>query len=513
MTLERLPDAIIARFRTLSLERVGRVEATWNSLIQGVHDDDAIRAMAHDVHTLKGDAKIVGFDDVHALTQKLEELLALAAQQRYAVSEDLELVVTMATQFLGMLLRKKAGGTSGIDLVGFVRQVDEIIRESRTLPTPARAVPSAARSQRSEASLDRLSEDTRQRLAIAATTVFLEYLGARGGTSRTRLRGVWDTLRHELASIRLAPLAPLLERHAVAARDLATELGKNVAVTIDIGQLQTDARVAEALDVAVVHMIRNAIDHGIESPFGRTAAGKPDMGVVSVRAREVAGAIELVVSDDGAGLDLEVVRKRAVARGLLDAHSNPSKREIIELVFQPGFSTREEVSEVSGRGVGMDAVRTGIARVGGSVQMDSEAGAGSKITVSVPIRRRQIHAYQFLAPGGALSLAVSARWTPTMERDGYEHAVDPLTAMQLGLGSRQTSLELARDRQDLAVRLRWGFLEVVLKAASEPVLVTGDRICPTDDDYPLEVISIKGQETLLLRPEHLPGIQAPRVGS
>ncbi|MDX2088181.1 MAG: ATP-binding protein [Kofleriaceae bacterium] len=511
MTPERLPDAIIARFRTLSLERVGRVEATWNSLIQGVHDDDAIRAMAHDVHTLKGDAKIVGFDEVHALTQKLEELLALAAQQRYAVSEDLELVVTMATQFLGMLLRKKAGGTSGIDLVGFVRQVDEIIRESRTLPTaPRAALPSARTQQRSEASLDRLSEDTRQRLAIAATTIFLEYLGARGGTSRTRLRGVWDTLRHELASIRLAPLAPVLERHAVAARDLAVELGKHVEVDIDIGQLQTDARIAEALDLAVVHMIRNAIDHGIEAPDRRIEAGKPATGTVTVRAREVAGAIELVVSDDGAGLDLDVVRKRAIAGGLLDAHANPSKREIIELVFQPGFSTREEVSEVSGRGVGMDAVRTGVARVGGTVQMDSETGAGSKITLSVPIRRRQIHAYQFLAPGGTLSLAVSARWTPTMDRDGYDNAVDPLAAIQLGLGSRQTSLDLPHEKQDLAVRLRWGFLEVVLKTASEAVLVTAERICPTDDDYPLEVVSIKGQETLLLRPEHLPGMQAPR---
>jgi two-component system chemotaxis sensor kinase CheA len=504
---ERLPDAIIARFRTLSLERVGRVEATWNSLIQGVHDDEAIRAMAHDVHTLKGDAKIVGFDDVHALTQKLEELLALAAQLRYAVSEDLELVVTMATQFLGMLLRKKAGGTSGIDLVGFVRQVDEILRESRALPSAPRAAPTGAQRQRAEGSVDRLSEDTRQRLAVAATTVFLEYLGARGTTSRVRLRGVWDTLRHDLASIRLAPVAPLLERHAAAARDLAIELGKHVTFELDLDELQADARVAEALDVAVVHLIRNAIDHGIEVPERRLAAGKPATGMVRVRGKELAGSIELAVSDDGVGIDLDRVRARAIERGLLSPTATPPPRELIELVFQPGFSTREEVSEVSGRGVGMDAVRTGIARVGGSVQLTSTPGEGSTTTINVPVRRRQIHAYQFLAPGGALSLAVSARWTPTLERDADAAAVDPLSAIQLAVGSRQTSLDLPTSTTDATIRLRWGFLEVALKAGSVPVLVTGERICPTDDDYPLEVISIKGQETLLLRPEHITALQ------
>jgi len=231
---------------------------------------------------------------------------------------------------------------------------------------------------------------------------------------------------------------------------------------------------------------------------------------VTVRAKELAGAIELSISDDGAGIDLERVRARAIERGLIEATASPSKRELIELVFHPGFSTRDEVSEVSGRGVGMDAVRTGIARVGGSVQMTSEAGKGSTITVNVPVRRRQIHAYQFLAPGGVLSLAVSARWTPTMERDSIEAAVDPLSAIQLGIGSRQTSLEISPTKEELAVRLRWGFLEVAMKTGSEPVLVTGERICPTNDDYPLEVISIKGQETLLLRPEHLPGMLAKK---
>ena len=100
-----------------------------------------------------------------------------------------------------------------------------------------------------------------------------------------------------------------------------------------------------------------------------------------------------------------------------------------------------------------------------------------------------------------------------MERGGYETAIDPLAAIQLGLGSRQTALEVPATKEELAVRLRWGFLDVAMKTASEAVLVTGERICPTDDEYPLEVISIRGQETLLLRPEHIPGMQTPRIAA
>ena len=503
MNPEMLPEGVIARFRTLSLERISRVESTWNALTQGVHEEAAIREMARDLHTLKGDARIVGFEEVGLLAQKLEELLLLAGQLRYQVSEDLELVVTMATQFVGMLLRKKAGSTmGGIDLDGFVRQVDEILRETRTLPTTPRLV--ALRSQaKAAAAIDRLSEATRQRFAIAATTTYLEYLSARGGTSRTRLRGVWDTLRQELATIHVVALAPILDRHTNAVRELATELGKHVRLELELDDLQGDSQVAEALDMAVVHLVRNAIDHGIEAPEARASAGKPALGTVRVRGCERGGVIELTVSDDGKGIDLAAVRARAIEHELLApaAAAAASPRELFELLFHPGFTTRTEVSQISGRGVGMDAVRAGIARAGGTVQIESVAGAGSTVRIAVPVPQRQIHAYQFLAPGGAIALAVSARWSPTIEPALLAQAIDPVAAIQLGLGSRQTSVGLSKPADDLALRLRWGFLEVALLAGSEPVLVTGERICPTSDDYPIEVISVDGQETLLLRPE------------
>src|SRR5690606_4859984 len=126
MNPDSLPEGIITRFRQLSLERIARVESVWNALVQGAEDEEAVRAASRDLHTLKGDARIVGFDEVHVLSHKLEELLAVASQVNYRVSDDFDLVVTMATQFVGMLLRKKSGGASGIDVEGFVRQVDDV---------------------------------------------------------------------------------------------------------------------------------------------------------------------------------------------------------------------------------------------------------------------------------------------------------------------------------------------------------------------------------------------------
>jgi two-component system chemotaxis sensor kinase CheA len=502
MSSDRIPEGIITRFRTLSLERVSKIEATWNTLIQGVVDESAVKEMSRELHTLKGDAKIVGFDDVHVLAHKLEELLGLAAQLRYAVSEDLELVVTMALQFLNMLLRKK--GMSGIDLTGFIRQVDEVLREARTLPVAARVI-SVKGQGRTETTIDRLSEATRQRLAVAATTTFLEYLSARGGTSRTRLRGVWQTLRQELAHVHAVSLSRVLDRHAAAAKELAGELGKPLGLEVDLGDLYVEPRVAEALDVAVLHLVRNAVDHGIEAPEARRRAGKDERGTIRIHATEAAGMIELVISDDGGGIDVAHVGARAVEHGLLDpsAAASATARELLDLLFQPGFTTRREVSDISGRGVGLDAVKAAVLRIGGTVDLASTVGAGTTFTLRIPAPVRQVTAHRFLAPGGGIALAVSARWTASLDPSRLATAIDPLTAIQLIATSRQTSVGLARAPEDLALRFRWGFLDIALRAASAPELVTGERICPTPDDYPIEIISIGGQDTLLLRPEHM----------
>ncbi|HEY5922082.1 MAG TPA: ATP-binding protein [Kofleriaceae bacterium] len=507
MSFGSLPEGIINRFRSLSLERIGRVESVWNALLQGAEDEEAVRAMSRDLHTLKGDAKVVGYDEVHVLSQKLEELLALAAQLNYRVSEDFELVVTMATQFVSMLLKKKSAGTSGIDLDGFVQQVDDVIRETRVL---RRTRPSNPHLQivAADTSPDRLSPETRRRLARAATDAFLEYLGARNSTSRGRMRRIWHVLSQELSRLQAVELAPLLERQRAAGAVLAGELGKQVDFTIDAADVRLEPRVAEAIDMAIVHLVRNAIDHGIETPVARIAAGKRSCGRLAIRAEEASGNVHVTVEDDGGGVDLEVVRAAALEAGLLTEDSPAGERELLDILFHPGFSTRDDVSAVSGRGVGLDAVKAGIVRIGGTVRLANRPAAGTTFTIVVPAPVRQLRVFQFLAPGSAINLAVSARWTPTVEPVGAD-AIDPIQAMQLLGGSRQT-LAGAPPPKPLAVRLRWGFLEIPVRAATEPVLATAERVCPTPDDHPVEVIEIDGVEALLLRPEHVADMRSRR---
>ncbi len=496
-----LPEGIITRFRTLSLERIGRLESVWNALLQGAEDPEAVRVMSRDLHTLKGDAKVVGFEEVHVLAQKLEELVALAGQLQYRVSEDFELVVTMAAQFASMLIKKKSAGQSGIDLAGFVRQVDDVLRETRVLrkTRPTNPLLSLARSG---SGVDRLSPETRSRIAIAATNAFLEYLAARSASSRARLHAIWQTLSQELSHLHAIEVAPLLDRHRSAAESLAGELGKQVELAIESNDVRLEPRVAEAVDVAVLHLVRNALDHGIEPPYLRAAAGgKSPRGRITIRAREVGGKVEIVVEDDGRGVDLEAVRATAIARGLLDATRAASERELLECLFHSGFSTRAHVGDVSGRGVGLDAVKAGIAKSGGTVAIASRVGAGTTIRISVPPPVRHLRVFQFLARGGAVNLAISARWTPTIASPD-EPGIDPIEAMQLAGSSRQT-LAGTPEPKPLVVRMRWGFLEIPLQTATEPVLATAERVCPTPDDHPIEVVMIDGVEALLLRPEHV----------
>lgn len=364
MGAEALPEGIITRFRSLSLERVGRVEGTWNSVIAGVRDPKAIRDLLRELHTLKGDSRIVGFDEIHLLAHKLEELFALAKMLDYRVSEDVELVITMSIQFLGMLLRRKQAGSGGIDLPGFVRQVDEVLREARTMPiisTPRAQTQTKIESR--DNSIARLSEATRHRLAIAATGAFLEYLGARGTTSRNRLRSVWAALRDELASLRAVSLVDVLERHLFSASRIARDLDKRVGIEVEVGNVYVDARVAEAIDIAMVHLIRNAIDHGVETPAVRASAGKPEQGKIVIRAADKDGLTTITVEDDGAGID-------------------PAE---LPRVFDRFFTTR---GRDRGTGLGLALVKATVEAHGGSIHVTSEVGRGATFVARFPLASR-----------------------------------------------------------------------------------------------------------------------------
>jgi len=194
-------------------------------------------------------------------------------------------------------------------------------------------------------------------------------------------------LQAAVMKTRMQPIKKVFGRFPRVVRDLARSLKKEVSLELQGEDTDLDKNLVEALADPLVHLVRNAVDHGIESPDRREAAGKPRAGKIVLAAEQEGDHILLSISDDGAGMDAEVLRQKVVEKGLLDvdAAARLSESECYNLIFLPGFSTKTEISDVSGRGVGMDVVKTKISQLNGSIQIISKVGQGTRLVIKVPL--------------------------------------------------------------------------------------------------------------------------------
>jgi two-component system chemotaxis sensor kinase CheA len=192
-------------------------------------------------------------------------------------------------------------------------------------------------------------------------------------------------LHERVMSVRMLPVGTLFQRHARTIYDIAQATGKQIRLEMSGEDTEIDKSMLELLGDPLIHLIRNAADHGIEAAEVREAAGKPAEGVISLRAFHRSGRIVIEVSDDGAGIDTEKIRNKAIERGLILPTAQLSDEQLRMLIFEPGFSTSETVSDLSGRGVGMDVVKRNVQQLNGSVALDSEKGRGSTVTIELPL--------------------------------------------------------------------------------------------------------------------------------
>jgi len=192
-------------------------------------------------------------------------------------------------------------------------------------------------------------------------------------------------LQTKLNHIRMRPLSDLIERFPRALRDLNVEYGKNVQLKIEGGNTLIERSILEALNEPLMHLVRNAFDHGIEDSSTRRLLGKPEQGLIEITATHRSNRTLITIRDDGWGISLEKIRTRALAMGL-DASllANASDEELLSLIFEPGFTTSEQVTALSGRGVGMDVVRNNLKLIRGDVKVDTEPGVGTTFTLSLP---------------------------------------------------------------------------------------------------------------------------------
>jgi two-component system chemotaxis sensor kinase CheA len=247
--------------------------------------------------------------------------------------------------------------------------------------------------------------EPRQVLATLATS--LRQVAMEFETGQRIFRRLSDRQLDALLHLQVQPLKPFLRGLAGHARELASSIGKQVEVSVRAGEARLDRRIVNALREAFLHLVRNSVDHGIESPEERRRAGKEDTGHLRIEATEEGDRVRIRVIDDGRGIEISTVIRTAVERGFLPAEIADSiePAQALQYLFQPGFTTREETSELSGRGIGLDAVATSVRAVGGDLWLQSEHGEGTEVTVEVPMARRgervlvvRVGQHQFAVP-------------------------------------------------------------------------------------------------------------------
>lgn len=192
-------------------------------------------------------------------------------------------------------------------------------------------------------------------------------------------------LRDTTMDMRMLPIGTIFSRFRRLVRDLSSETQKNIELVTEGAETELDKTVIEKLNDPLVHLIRNSVDHGVEPPDVRVAKGKAPQGRVTLKAQHAGAFVLITIEDDGAGLDLEKIRKKAIDKGLISPNDELSENQTADLIFMPGFSTADKVTSISGRGVGMDVVKRDIATLGGSVSISTKKGMGTKFTLKIPL--------------------------------------------------------------------------------------------------------------------------------
>lgn len=424
--LSTVDTEIFADFYSEAEEHLEAAETTLLSLESNPTDDELLNTVFRSFHTIKGAAGFLNLHSVTRVAHAVEDVLDSARKKQLTITPSILDVVLESTDLLKELLEKFNAKLEGEevqfpDTGAFLAKVAAVSSgEQPAVPVDAGSPVSSREQPKSEEQTEPVVQETKQpgrngvhkqrdqsyvrvgtekldqlvnmvgELVIAQTQVTQNPLVLHAddqklGKDISQLGKISNDIQEVAMALRMVPIRSTFERMARTVRDLARKCDKKVEMQMVGEDTELDKNVVEELVDPLTHMVRNAVDHGVESPAERKAAGKPENGVVKLKAYHKGGNIVIELQDDGKGLDREKLLKKAVDRGLARPGEELSDQEVFRFIFHPGFSTAQQVSDISGRGVGMDVVRRGIEKLRGKVEVNSELGRGSTFTIRLPL--------------------------------------------------------------------------------------------------------------------------------
>lgn len=409
---------LLREFVQEAQEHLQHIELDALTLEKNPTSADALNSLFRSFHALKGGSGFLNLVAMNHLAHELETLLDLTRQGKLRAQDGLTDVILSARDALRLFVteieRRLAGEAVGEPilvptgpLLRRIRAVQDDSGETAPLasaPVVAPATPSAPEpaapaipSSRNTggfvkvdtAKLDNLI-DLVGELVIAQSLVVQDSdlrsaLDQHQARNLVHLGRITADLQHTAMSLRMVPIRATFQKMTRVVRDLAAKAGKLVELRLSGEDTELDRSLIEEINDPLVHMIRNSVEHGIELPRQREAQGKPAQGVIHLRAGHQGGNIVIEIADDGAGLNKERILAKGIEAGLVSPEAQPSEQEIFNLIFAPGFSTAEKITEISGRGVGMDVVRRNIGKLRGKIDIKSSPGAGSTFSIHVPL--------------------------------------------------------------------------------------------------------------------------------
>ncbi len=400
--------SILRTFKSECDEHLARMEESLIALESDPGDARSLEAIFRGAHTIKGNAAGLGYARVAEFSHAFEELLQRLRNKATPVTAARVTLLLRAVDALRQMIPQAIAG-------GDALSADQELLLTRLLAEnkPAAEAPSAAatpapapqiRERRTEAAPARAERADTVRVDIHKLDQMLDLAGEIA-VAHGRLRQALDPrlprgealeaqahlerlsmdLQEQIMKARMVPLGPIFRQFHRMVRDIAQAHGKAARLAIAGEDVEIDLSMVEKLKDPLTHMIRNALDHGLETPEIRRALGKEPAGLIALKALHEGANIVIELSDDGAGLDRERIAARVRALGFCAAPEQLADAELCKFIFEPGFSTAETISDLSGRGVGMDVVRRNIETLRGSIGVASRPGAGTTITIRLPL--------------------------------------------------------------------------------------------------------------------------------